>query len=261
MPALGLALILGVAVLPALAIAGAAAAMIHVVLGGEQRRRRQRRHGPPPTSLPATSCAGCSARTRPARRAGRQLGAVATALAHRVSASDDTRFIVGGSGDASVQLGAVAEGLTGIGGIGTAVALYPVLRRQEREPRAGLRRLAHRRDDADHGRHRRRARDRHAASGTSPAGRDRQPDAHLSGRSLVAVHDATFLLGRAFCAAIGNGLMLGYLLFRSGLVPRRYAQFGMVAGFLALLTAILVLFGAYDQVSTPAGILTLPEAV
>jgi len=43
MPALGLALILGVAVLPALAIAGAAAAMIHVVLGGEQRRRRQRR--------------------------------------------------------------------------------------------------------------------------------------------------------------------------------------------------------------------------
>jgi hypothetical protein len=75
------------------------------------------------------------------------------------------------------------------------------------------------------------------------------------------VHDATFLLGRAFCAAIGNGLMLGYLLFRSGLVPRRYAQFGMVAGFLALLTAILVLFGAYDQVSTPAGILALPEAV
>ncbi len=83
----------------------------------------------------------------------------------------------------------------------------------------------------------------------------------LSGRSLVAVHDATFLLGPAFCAAIGNGLMLGYMLFRSGLVPRRYAQFGMVAGSLALLTAILVLFGAYDQVSTPASILTLPEAV
>ena len=43
MPALGLALILGAAVLPALAIAGTAAAMIHVVLGGEQRGRRQRR--------------------------------------------------------------------------------------------------------------------------------------------------------------------------------------------------------------------------
>ena len=31
----------------------------------------------------------------------------------------------------------------------------------------------------------------------------------LSGRTMVAVHDATFLLGPAFCAAIGNGLMLG----------------------------------------------------
>jgi hypothetical protein len=38
----------------------------------------------------------------------------------------------------------------------------------------------------------------------------------LTGRSLVAVHDATFLLGPAFCAAIGNGLMLGYLMLRSG---------------------------------------------
>ena len=41
----------------------------------------------------------------------------------------------------------------------------------------------------------------------------------LSGRSLVALHDATFLLGPAFCAAIGNGLILGYLMLRSGLVP------------------------------------------
>jgi hypothetical protein len=83
----------------------------------------------------------------------------------------------------------------------------------------------------------------------------------LNGRSLVAVHDATFLLGPAFCAAIGNGLMLGYMMLRSGLVPRRFAQFGMVAGSLALITAILVLFGVYDQVSGPSGILTFPEAV
>ena len=83
----------------------------------------------------------------------------------------------------------------------------------------------------------------------------------LNGRALVAVHDATFLLGPAFCAAIGNGLMLGYMMYRSGLVPRRFAQFGMVAGSLALVTAILVLFGAYKQVSGPSGILTAPEAI
>ena len=145
--------------------------------------------------------------------------------------------------------------------IGTAVALYPVLRRQSESLALGyvalrivettlitagivsvLAIVTLRQDLA-------------GGAGTDNA------TLILSGRSLVAVHDATFLLGPAFCAAIGNGLMLGYMLFRSGLVPRRYAQFGMVAGSLALLTAILVLFGAYDQVSTPAGILTLPEAV
>jgi Domain of unknown function (DUF4386) len=50
------------------------------------------------------------------------------------------------------------------------------------------------------------------------------------------------------------------MMLRSGLVPRRFAQFGIVAGSLALVTAILVLFGAYDQVSGPSGILTFPEA-
>src|SRR6185312_2212854 len=82
----------------------------------------------------------------------------------------------------------------------------------------------------------------------------------LTGRSLVAVHDATFLLGPAFCAAIGNGLILGYLMLRSGLVPRRFAQFGVGAGSLALVTAVLVLFGAYAQVSGTSGLLTFPEA-
>ena len=83
----------------------------------------------------------------------------------------------------------------------------------------------------------------------------------LSGRSLVAVHDATFLLGPAFCAAIGNGLILGYLMLRSGLVPRRFAQFGIAGGTLALVTALLVLFGAYKQNSGASFALTLPEAI
>jgi hypothetical protein len=50
-------------------------------------------------------------------------------------------------------------------------------------------------------------------------------------------------------------------MLRSGLVPRRFAQFGIAAGSLALVTALLVLFGAYDQVSSTSGILTFPEAV
>jgi hypothetical protein len=82
----------------------------------------------------------------------------------------------------------------------------------------------------------------------------------LSGRSLVAVHGATFLLGPAFCAAIGNGLTLGYLMLRSGLVPRRFAQFGIVGGSLALVTALLVLFGAYKQSAAASFFLTCRRA-
>ena len=65
------------------------------------------------------------------------------------------------------------------------------------------------------------------------------------------MHDATFLLGPAFCVAIGNGLILGYLMFRSGLVPRRLAQLGLVGGTLTLITATLVLFGASTRTSGP----------
>jgi hypothetical protein len=171
------------------------------------------------------------------------------------------QFIVGGGGDLRVELGALFEIITLIAGIGTAVALYPVLRRQSERLALGyvtlrvvesaliavgivslLAVVTLRQDLA-------------GAAGTD------NTSLILNGRALVAVHDATFLLGPAFCAAIGNGLMLGYMMYRSGLVPRRFAQFGIAAGSLALVTAILVLFGAYDQVSGPSGILTLPEAV
>ena len=172
-----------------------------------------------------------------------------------------TRFILGSGGDARVELGALFEILTLIAGIGMAVTLYPVLRRQSESLALGyvtvrvvesgliavgivslLAVLTLRQDLA-------------GAAGTDNA------SLVLTGRSLVAVHDATFLLGPAFCAAIGNGLILGWLMLRSGLVPRRFAQFGIVAGSLALVTALLVLFGAYDQISGPSTILTAPEAV
>jgi Domain of unknown function (DUF4386) len=172
-----------------------------------------------------------------------------------------THFIIGGGGDLRVELGALFELITLIAGIGTAVALYPVLRRQSEGLALGyvtvrvvesaliavgivslLAVVTLRQDLA-------------GAAGTDNA------SLILNGRSLVAVHDATFLLGPAFCAAIGNGLMLGYMMFRSGLVPRRFAQFGIAAGSLALVTAILVLFGAYKQISGPSTILTAPEAI
>ncbi len=50
-----------------------------------------------------------------------------------------------------------------------------------------------------------------------------------AGHLLVAVHDWTFLLGPAFCAGLGNGLLLGHLMYSSQLVPRRMAIVGLVA--------------------------------
>jgi len=41
--------------------------------------------------------------------------------------------------------------------------------------------------------------------------------------------------------------LLGYLFYRSGLVPRWIAMFGLVGGPLIFASAIAVLFGAYEQ--------------
>ena len=52
--------------------------------------------------------------------------------------------------------------------------------------------------------------------------------------------------GPAFCVGV-NGLVLGYLFYKSGLVPRWMAIFGLVGGPLIFASAIAVLFGAYEQ--------------
>ena len=83
----------------------------------------------------------------------------------------------------------------------------------------------------------------------------------ITGKSLVAVHKATFLIGPAFCSGIESGLILGYLMYRSGLVPRPIAVLGLAGGSLAFVAATLELFGVFPQVSGAAFILTLPEAL
>lgn len=82
---------------------------------------------------------------------------------------------------------------------------------------------------------------------------------NIAGQSLVALHDWTFLLGPQFCAGFGNGILLGYLMYRSGLVPPRLALLGLVGGPLAFVGGVLVLFGAFDQPSAPLFLLTILE--
>ena len=79
------------------------------------------------------------------------------------------------------------------------------------------------------------------------------------GNSLVHTYEWAFLFGPGLVVGFGNGLMLGYLMYRSGLVPRRMAMLGLIGGPLLILSFVLILFGVYENGSGPSGLLTLPE--
>ena len=169
---------------------------------------------------------------------------------------NDTNYVVGGGADTQVFAGAFLELLLIIANLGTALVLFPVLKR---ESEAGA--LAYvtarilectfiavgilsvlavvtlRQDAAG------------TDAGTLVA----------IGRSLVAIHDWTFLLGPGFVVGLGNGLLLGYLMYRSGLVPPRMALLGLIGGPLVCASGIAVLFGAIDQGSAAQGVATIPE--
>jgi len=82
-----------------------------------------------------------------------------------------------------------------------------------------------------------------------------------TGKALVAVHDWTFLLGPGWVVGVGNGLILGYLMYRSGLVPRGMAMLGLIGGPLIILSGTAVLFDVFEPGSGPRVIATAPEFV
>jgi hypothetical protein len=87
----------------------------------------------------------------------------------------------------------------------------------------------------------------------NPAG----SDAGAVAFTLAALKDWTFLLGPGFMVGVGNGLLLGYLMYRSGLVPM--AVLGLVGGPLIIASGIAVLFGVDDQGGTLQSVATIPE--
>ena len=84
-------------------------------------------------------------------------------------------------------------------------------------------------------------------------------DAGTIGVTLAAIKDWTFLLGPGFIVGIGNGMLLGYLMYQSGLVPRRMAMLGLIGGPLICLTGILVLLGVIEEGGAAQGVATIPE--
>jgi Domain of unknown function (DUF4386) len=168
-------------------------------------------------------------------------------------------YITGGGADTRVLLGAFLELLLIIANIGTAVVLFPILRRQNETMALGfvtarvvesvfiavgilsLLTIVTLRQDL--------------------AGSADAATLDTVGRSLVAVHDWTFLLGPGFVVGIGNGMLLGYLMYRSALVPRRMAVLGLIGGPLICVSGIAVLFGGIDAGSAAQAIATVPEFV
>ena len=155
----------------------------------------------------------------------------------------ESTFILGSGGDTRVTAGAMLEIVLMIANIGTAVVMFPILRRQNETLALGY--VASRIVEAvvigigaisllsiltlgDQ------------LTGSTGGSLD------VVGQALVAVHDWTFLFGPGFCVGV-NGLLLGWLMYRSGLMPQRLALLGVVGGPLIFASAIAVLFGAYEQ--------------
>ena len=81
----------------------------------------------------------------------------------------------------------------------------------------------------------------------------------VQGNSLVDTYEWAFLFGPGLVVGFGNGLMLGYLMYRSALVPPRMAILGLIGGPLLILSFLLILFDVYENGSGLAGLLALPE--
>src|SRR6185437_1532667 len=78
--------------------------------------------------------------------------------------------------------------------------------------------------------------------------------------TLAAIKDWTFLLGPGWVVGVGNGLILGYMMYRTELVPRAATWLGLVGGSLIILTGTIAMFGGGHPSGTLQGLATIPEA-
>ncbi|WP_309233319.1 DUF4386 domain-containing protein [Pseudarthrobacter sp. AB1] len=170
---------------------------------------------------------------------------------------DAGAFILGAGSTTALQWGALSEVTVGLAGISTAVVLYPVTKRISQTAALGL--VAARlletclifvsvtslltittlRNDA--------------------AGADAASLVTI-GHSLIATYNWTFLLSQSLMP-VACDLLLGYMFYRSALIPRILPIIAFIGAPLLLASDIAVFFGAYSQVSPTAVLAALPVAV
>ena len=78
-------------------------------------------------------------------------------------------------------------------------------------------------------------------------------------KALVAVRNWTFVLGPGFVVGVGNGLILGYMMYRSGLMPRGLTMLGLIGGPLVCITGLGVVLDVIPRGGTVQAVATIPE--
>jgi Domain of unknown function (DUF4386) len=81
------------------------------------------------------------------------------------------------------------------------------------------------------------------------------------GQGIFAVYEWTFRIGPGFFVGVGNGLILGWLMYTSGLVPRRLALFGLVGGPLIIISGALVILDVIAASGAVQIVMTIPEFI
>ena len=167
----------------------------------------------------------------------------------------DKDFIISSASATGALWGGFLEVIVALAGIGTAVTLYPVVKRQNEAMALGF--VATR-----------------TVEGAlllvgvasilslvalQQAGASGAEAASLTttGTALVTFYDKVFLLSGSLMPAF-NAVLLGTLMYRSGLVPRLIPLFGLVGGPLQFTGVILTMFGVIDRTSSAAAILVAP---
>ena len=165
-------------------------------------------------------------------------------------------YVLGTGRDSMVAVGLLFEVVLVIAVVGTAVVLYPVLRRQS--PALALAYVAARILEA--------AiimlgtislltvlmlRQQQQPFDGDGAGGGGALEAVAAG--LLALQDGTLLFGPGFALGIGS-ILLASLMYSSRLVPRVIAILGLAGGAIITLSTVLVIFGLYGQFS-PIGLL------
>jgi Domain of unknown function (DUF4386) len=172
---------------------------------------------------------------------------------------DDPDFVLGAGSGTGVLWGALSEVVVALAGIGTAVVLFRVAKLQSETAALGfvtarvlegalilvgvasvLSVITLRQDVA-------------GTSGADPA------SLITTGQTAVATYDWAFLLSQSLIPVF-NALCLGYVMYRSGLVPRILPVIGLLGAPLLLASDIAIFFGAYDRMAPVAALAALPIA-